>query len=473
MKADPRPNIIFIFTDQQSASMMSCAGNSYVNTPAMDSLAASGMRFERAYCTNPVCVPSRFSLMTGRMPSVIGVRSNDHGHVDAVPEHITKQGLGWLFRRAGYDVAYGGKVHLPKRNAPRCRLPVAERPAMTPEDLGFDYLTRDERDKLAEVCAEYVVQDRHRPFLLVVSFINPHDICYMAIRDSAETESERRLLARGKVEIDTLDEALQLPAGASREAFFEQHCPPLPPNFEPQDDEPEAIRALLAQRPFRQKARESWTDERWRLHRWAYARLTEMVDAQIARICDAVRESGKEKDTVIIFSSDHGDMDSAHRMEHKTALYEEACRVPLIISQPGMTSPPVAVRLVGGNAERSAGAVDRTHLVSNGLDLFPTLCDYAGIVVPEELAGLSLRRLAEGHRPASWRDSLPVESEIGRMIVTERYKYVLYDEGEGREQLMDLWEDLGEMRNAAQDAEKAEVLRNLRRLFEKTFGCSI
>ena len=68
-----RPNILFITTDQQSSTMMSCAGNEYLQTPAMDRLAREGVRFERAYCTNPVCLPSRFSWFTGRMPSELDI----------------------------------------------------------------------------------------------------------------------------------------------------------------------------------------------------------------------------------------------------------------------------------------------------------------------------------------------------------------------------------------------------------------
>ncbi len=171
----------------------------------------------------------------------------------------------------------------------------------------------------------------------------------------------------------------------------------------------------------------------------------------IAKICNAVRASGKEENTVIIFTSDHGDMDSAHRMEHKTVFYEEACHVPLIVSQPG-TIP--------------SGAVNDTSLVSNGLDLVPTLCDYAGIEIPEELSGLSFRSLAEGKELLSRRNFLPLESELGRMIVTERYKYMLYDEGENREQFIDLWKDPGELRNAAKDSMKDSVLRRHRKTFE-------
>lgn len=438
MTAHKRPNILFIFTDQQNARMMSCAGNRYLHTPAMDSLTAQGVRFERAYCANPVCTPSRFSLMTGRMPSEIGLRNNDHRHIDAIPEQILGQGLGWLLRRAGYETAYGGKVHLPK---------------MTPEDLGFDIISDDERDDLADACAQFISQKRDRPSFLVASFINPHDICYMAIRDFAETDHEQRLLQTSPAEIAALDAALQWPAGISEDTFFADHCPPLPGNFEIQIDEPEAIGRMQARSPFKRKAREQYDERRWRLHRWAYCRLTERVDAQIGRLLSALRASGQAENTMVVFTSDHGDMDAAHRMEHKTAFYEEAARVPLIIAWPGVTP---------------AGAVD-AHLVSNGLDLLPTFCDFGGAETPKDIAGLSLRPLAEGKFPPAWRTALPVESEMGRMIVTERYKYMLHDEGLHREQLIDLVADPGETRNAAADPEQRDRLQSLRRHFAESF----
>lgn len=439
MTAQTQPNILFIFTDQQNARMMSCAGNRYLHTPAMDSLAAQGVRFERTYCTNPVCTPSRFSLMTGRMPSEIGLRNNDHRHIDAIPEHILGQGLGWLLRRAGYETAYGGKVHLPK---------------MTPADLGFEIISDDERDGLADACAHFIAQERDRPFFLVASFINPHDICYMAIRDFAETEHERRLLQTSPAEIAALDAALGRPADVSEDAFFADHCPPLPDNFEIQIDEPEAIGHMQARSPFKRKAREQYDERRWRLHRWAYCRLTEMVDRQIGRVLSTLRASGQAENTLVVFTSDHGDMDAAHRMEHKTAFYDEATRVPLIIAWPGVTP---------------AGVVD-AHLVSNGRDLLPTLCDFGGAELPGDVAGLSLRPLAEGATPASWRTALPVESEMGRMIVTERYKYMLHDEGLHREQLIDLVADPGETRNAAADPAQRDRLRALRRRFAESFA---
>ncbi len=434
----PRPNILLILADQQSASMMSCAGNRYLETPAMDAIAAGGVRFERAYCSNPVCVPSRFSIVTGRMPGGIRLRFNDCKNVDSIPDHVRETGLGWLLREAGYETAYGGKQHFPLMNA---------------EDLGFEVISRDERDLLPDHCAQFLDRDRDRPFFLAASFVNPHDVCYMAIRDFAGDAQAEKLLSGSETELRELDAALALPEGVGREDFFANVCPPLPPNFEPQEDEPEAVAAMQAERPFKREARAQWSEERWRMHRWAYARLTERVDGQIARLLAALRERGLEENTVVIFTSDHGDMDSAHRMEHKTVLYEEACRVPLLVSAPGAARP---------------GGVE-SRLVSNGLDIVPTICDYAGAELPGDLRGSSLRPLVEGRDASGWREWLPVESDMGATVVTPNVKYVLYDDGASREQLFDLATDPGEMRNAAGDPEKARTLERMRGLFAEAF----
>ena len=211
----------------------------------------------------------------------------------------------------------------------------------------------------------------------------------------------------------------------------------------------------MDQRPFRRSARENYSEERWRLHRWAYCRLTETADRQIGTILDALRESGKEEDTIIVFSSDHGDMDSSHKLEHKDALYEESCRIPLIISQKGS--------MIGGR-------VDTAHLVSNGLDLIPTLCDYAGIRHPEhDLEGSSLKPIADGAEHTEWRDTLKVESEFGRGIITGNFKYNVYFEGCRNEQLYDLSERPAEMRNAKYDADKQEIIGGMREKFRKYF----
>ncbi|MHC4177113.1 MAG: sulfatase/phosphatase domain-containing protein, partial [Planctomycetota bacterium] len=229
-------------------------------------------------------------------------------------------------------------------------------------------------------------------------------------------------------------------------------------NFEVPALEPECItEEYVRARTFRHYARTQWTAERWRQHRWAYCRLTEMVDAQIGEVLDALRRGGLQRRTVVVFTSDHGDLDAAHRLEHKSILYEEAARVPLIVSRPGATK---------------SGLVDAEHPVSVGLDLIPTLCDYAGVDPPPDLRGRSIRPLAEGRKLPDWRDQVVVESKAGRMVRTARFKYVLYQSGNHREQLVDLTADPGEMVNLAEDPKYRGVLedhrRRLRRWVEQT-----
>jgi arylsulfatase A-like enzyme len=434
-----RPNILFIMTDQQSASMMSCTGNPWLRTPAMDRLAASGTRFERAYAANPVCLPNRFSLQTGLMPSTIGVRQNTDSASATVSDVMVQQSLGRLLQQAGYETAYGGKVHLPKK--------------MSVEDIGYRYLTRDEREPLAEACAEFIKGPHQKPFFLFASFINPHDICQLALNAYARSLGQT---GKTKGAAQSCEELLdQARNSGDVGGFVKSHCPPLPANFEVPVEEPECITThYLQAREFRNYVRRNWSDDEWRLHRWVFCRLTERVDGEIGQLLDALKEAGLEDNTLVVFTSDHGDMDAAHRMEHKSVLYEEAIRIPFMMSHPGKIP---------------AGRVDETHLVSNGLDLLPTLCAYAGVTVPAGRFGLDLRPVAE-QRSAAWRDSLVVESQNGRMVCTDRFKYCLYDDGKNREQFIDRQTDPGEMINLAGRPEYAAELNRHRRLLREWIG---
>ncbi len=438
-----RPNIIYICVDQQHAGMMSCAGNKWLKTPAMDYIAQNGIRFTRAYTANPVCSPARVSLMTGRFAGAFldkegnQVRENAGSMViPTISEEIRNTTISAFLLKANYELVYGGKRDLPT--------------PLDPTTLGFTDLGGDGREKLAEEAAKYIGLKHPNPYFMMVSLINPHDICYMAIRDFANTELEKRIIKNGAVPCNTLDKALQMPAGVSETDFFEKYCPTLPLNYEPQKDEPEAIKSLIERRNFRKDARDKYTDKQWRLHRWAYCRLTELVDRQVQTILDAVKNSGQEENTLIIFSSDHGDMDAAHRMEHKTALYEESANVPFMAMWKG---------------HFAAGQVDGNHLVSNGLDLLPTVCDYAGIEGVADPRGRSLRPLFEGKKIV-WRKTLGVETEIGRMIVDdEKFKYIKYDVAGTEEQLFDLNQTPLEMIPVTNDPKNKEKLAHMQKIF--------
>ena len=432
--AKRKPNILFIMTDQQHAGMMSCTGNKWLKTPALDSLAASGVRFERAYACNPVCVPSRFSLQTGLMPSAIGMGKNEDSGRSKVTDAMVTQSIGPLLSAAGYEAVYGGKVHMPKQ-------------MNNVKNMAYRNLTGNPRRGLADACAEFIKGPHAKPFFMFASFMNPHDICYMAINDHARSRGGS---ARGNLDSKICEGLLKKPRSGDVDAFVKTNCPPLPVNHNVPANEPEAITTRYTNaRTFRAYARKKWTESKWRLHRWTYCRLTEMVDAHIGVVLDALKKSGLEDNTVVIFTSDHGDMDSAHKLEHKSILYEEAARIPFLMSHKNHIPK---------------GAVDDMHLVSNGLDLICTLCDYAGIEAPRGLSGASLRPLAEGKKVSAWRESVVVESQNGRMLRTDRYKYCIYDSGANREQLIDLKNDPGEMKNLAGDAAFKTVLDKHRKL---------
>jgi choline-sulfatase len=317
--------------------------------------------------------------------------------------------------------------------------------------LGFNDFCDDERGELAKEAAKIIMADHNKPWFMVVSLINPHDICYMAIREFADSESTARLLENGKTELAVLDSAMKIPEGVSLEQFYKSYCPPVPVNYEPQFEEPEAIASLIDRRPFRRNARDNFTDEQWRYHRWAYCRLTEFVDQKVKVILDALKESGQEENTLVIFSSDHGDMDASHRMEHKTTLYEESANIPFMAMWKGHIP---------------AGVVDNKHLVSNGLDFLPTVCDYAGIKGEADSRGRSLRPLFEGEK-VEWRETLGVESEIGRMVVDkDGFKYIRYDAVGIEEQLLNLIDDPYETTHFTNDSVYAAKLNELRDVFE-------
>lgn len=444
--------------------MLSCAGNPYVKTPNMDSLAQSGIRFERAYVANPVCSPSRMSLMTGRMPSEIGMECNEDGGKEVVvPRAMLEDSLGHTFRRAGYRTVYGGKVHLPGAEA-------GNRGRDNLDAFGFELLSRDQRGEMGRSCAAFLREKHERPFLMVASFINPHDICFMAISAFAKATGQdaaavQKKQARPDSPAEYLAKAMRTPEGISEDEFFRRYCPPLPANLEVPKDELSSL--AVDKREFQLWVRRKWTDRDWRLHRWAYARLTEQVDREIGVVLEALRESGRDKDTLVVLTGDHGDQDASHRLEHKEVLYEEAIRIPFIVSGKGVAK---------------AGAVDRQHLVSNGLDLIPTLCDFAGIPKPPSLHGYSVRPLAEGRGVTQWRDCLVVENHLGRLVHGGEWKYLAGRDakhgdacgicpgriknwdGKVREMLIDLKTDPGEMVNLAGERRHELRLREGRRL---------
>ncbi len=423
-----QPNILFIITDQQTASAMSCANNPWLKTPSIDRLANHGVRFTRAYCSQPLCGPSRSAILTGMYPHQLNASIN-------LPE---KQGfwsrdikiLGTYMKEAGYETGYVGKWHLPI-------------PAEDKEHHGFDYITNTKRRDWQDAsipadCGDFLKKEHENPFFLVASFINPHDICEWA---------------RGqKLRMDEINNAPE-----------PEDCPPLPDNLEIPENEPVFLREMHLKSP-RQYPTVGWEDQRWRQYKWAYYRLVEQVDKYIGRVLESLERHGHLENTVIIFTSDHGDGVGAHRLNQKQALYEEASNIPLIISH-----------LTKGKKK-----TDTQTLVNIGMDLLPTFCDYAGLDKASVLKGRSLKLMVDGQ--AKTGRLIFLETEFaegsksfgisGRAVLDDRYKYIIYSEGHKRDQLFDLKNDPGEMNDLSENenykAIKARFIQALKKWQKET-----
>jgi choline-sulfatase len=422
--SDKKPNILLIMTDQQSADAMSCRmGNRFISTPAMDSLAGRGVSFTRAYSPNPLCVPARTSIFSGQYPHVTGVQTNTDINKAVSAEHPC---LGTYFRGAGYDTGYLGNWHMPWR-------------AKEKSLHGFEYTDAIKNNgtdmDIPSRAVAFIQQRREKPFLLVTSFVNPHNICEWA---------------RGE----------ELKDGAIGDPPPIDQCPPAVENLAPMEDETDTM--LLMRRSFQANPLfpvGNFDEEKWRQYRWAYFRMIEKVDAYIKTILDALHASGQLENTVVVFTTDHGDMQGAHGWNQKTVFYDGSSRVPLMISLPGMES--------GRTCDR---------LVNTGIDLLPTLCSLAGIRIPDRLPGMNLKPSVERNDALDPRTYVVVENKMiqgspidgqkpepaGRMVRSKKFKYCVYDIGNHRESLIDMESDPGEMINLAEKKEYRQELERHR-----------
>lgn len=417
-----KPNILVIMTDQQRIDDMSCAGNQWIKTPALDALAARGTRFTHSYCVSPLCVPSRASLATSRMPYEVMKDENRFTHI---PEHMPSTGP--LFREAGYRTAWTGKWHVrttfPKPEAEGGDLPgfeILKSAALPAEARGLNEPKEGGGAALdagfADAAISFLHEKQTQPFLLVVSLLNPHDVCSIV--------SEKKLAA------------LAAPGT----------LPPLPENLS-------APNTVITPGEGKHAPRgriDDWKDISVQRYLYQYYRYTETSDHLIGKVLEALKESGLEQNTVVIFTSDHGEMGGAHHIVLKTVPYEEAMAVPFLIAGPGIPG----------------GAVDQTHFVS-GLDLLPTLCDLAGITAPSSLCGLSIKPILQ-NASAPWRDAVfaMVDDNEQRLVRTERYKYILLARPKDKEVLFDMQNDPGETKNLAGNPEYTEIITRHRTLLE-------
>ena len=461
-------NVLFIWTDQQRPDTIGAYGNAKIQTPHVDRLAASGTLFEQAYCTQPVCSPSRASVLTGLYPHTHRVPQNN------IPLPADVQTIAELLRPHNYYSGYVGKWHLGNELG---------RPALNTH--GFDHWVSTEdtytRDRAVEGYSDY-----HH--FLVERGYEPSDDA----RDGAKVFSrptEARLLEEvGKPAFQAAACAQFLEARAAERArpfllmvnFLEPH----PPYFGPYDSLYDPVDMTLPESWYREmeptvperyrRRREGYTreapvatnDERgWKELKARYWGSCTLVDKYVGQILDRLETLGLAEDTVVVYSTDHGDMMGEHRLLQKSVQYEGATHVPLIVRAPGIaprriTTPfsqvhlvPTLLDLLGREMPPDVQGTSLVPLLANG----DTAPDEAEVVI--EWNGLE-RQISGGGEPG---DARGVEAQLRsvdvRTIRRGRWKLNVHLTREL--ELYDLENDPGELHNASHDAGNARVIRDL------------
>ncbi len=352
-----KPNVIFVFADQLRACSVGCYGDKQAKTPNLDRLASRGVRFTNAISTWPVCSPFRAMLMTGRYPMSNGVVYNDFPIWDGLPY------IGTAFKSQGYATGYIGKWHLQGKTEGKGGVPPERR-------LGFDYWVPVSGQILSEgpdgkqiwrpdvqtdKAIEYIKANKDRPFCLFLSWNPPHDPYiapdkYMAMFPPEKMELRPNTAEKELVRIE-----------------LERH--PIPAS-----DPEAAIKRAKWRRIID-------SDDGIRRNMQGYYAATHGLDVCMGRIMKALDEAGITDDTILVFSSDHGDMLGSHRMSHKQEPFEESIRIPFILSYPRRVPKGIT-----------------TDALLSPMDIMPTLLSLAGLPIPEGVQGISYADAALGKR---------------------------------------------------------------------------
>ncbi|HOW70932.1 MAG TPA: sulfatase [Phycisphaerae bacterium] len=440
----PKPNLIFVLADQLRYQSCSFAGDSRARTPNIDRLASQSVVFRNAISGHPVCAPYRASLFTGKYTTSTGMVINE---LRMNPNH---ECLAHVLTRHGYDTAYIGKWHLWANELGNHYEPKNSFTPPGPYRLGFDGF--------------WAAYNFHHEYYKAYYHTNsPEKIPVKGYEPDFQTE-----MAAGLVDRFARSEkpfALFLSVGTPHDPWAPDNVPPeyyamfadegdtprfaLPPNYKPEND------------PYADDwGRYKGPDERRRIPAMmrGYYAMTANLDWNLGRLLKAIDDAGIRDNTILVFTSDHGEMMGAQGRRAKNIFYEEAIRVPFLVRWPGKTP-----------AGQSSDACLNTP------DIMPTLLAMAGLPIPAKVEGTDLSPCAFG-RPgpepeaaflqntgacAIWQDGYE-----WRALRDKRYTYAIYRK-DRKELLFDHVADPHQLRNLVTDAEQAPTLDRFRTLLKK------
>lgn len=433
-----KPNVLFLIADDLNTAL-SGFGHKQCKTPNLDRLAQRGVMFENMHCQYPVCGASRASIMSGLYPYSNLTLGNAGTLRGSMPDVVT---LSQTFRNNGYYAGRISKIYhmripfeiidgtaesddpfswdeainikAPEQNAP------GELTNWSPKDKGSQTFAgvvasggdSDHADGMAaDRAIEILDQVKDKPFFLAVGFVRPH-----------------------------------VPLVAPKK-YFDQYnrnameAPVVPEND--LDDVPEIIRDYK-----RNSTTYGVTPELHKGLLQAYYASVSYMDAQVGRVLDALNEKGLADNTIVVFTSDHGYLLGHHHKYQKQHLFEEATRVPFIISVPWLKD------------QHGRGTTRITELV----DLYPTLAELAGLPAPDTLQGTSLKPLLADTESPSWKkeQAFTISRSGGESIRTTDWRFTQWGFGENGSELYDLKNDPVEFTNQAGNPEYASVVKMLR-----------
>ena len=397
-------NVILLMSDEHNPRILGCYGDPLVKTPTLDALAAKGVRFTSAYCQNPICVPSRVSLVSGRMPCHLETFGNT---ANQKYKDITT--LADVFVKAGYQAVWFGKTHWgdprfmdggggnKNRAAARLeqdesfgRLPQESQISRWPVEKNPEHLTADQ-------AITFLDQNKNRKFFLGVSFVKPHF--------PFTIQQKYYDLYRDKVSPPRAGENLikELPTVSKNERAKYKHA-------------------------------EATKEEVMRTKALYYGMVT-YVDEEFGRILKKLDDLGLRDNTIILYTADHGEMLGDRGIWYKNSFYDGSASIPFIWSFPKALPQGKVVSMPAMN-----------------MDIFPTLCDLCGLPQPPGLEGTSLAPVMKGADDGKDRYALSENyrgGAAGRMIRSAKWKYFFYTNGE--EYLYDMEADPGEENNLIKD----------------------
>jgi arylsulfatase A-like enzyme len=477
-KIPEKPNILFIMSDDHAYQAISAYGHALNNTPNIDRIAASGLQFNQAFCTNSISAPCRAVVLTGKFSHLNGLRDNSD-HFDGSQMTLPK-----MLRPAGYQSALIGKWHL--KTDPVgfdfWRILIDQGPYYNP-DMKDSTGTHRYEGYTTSIIGDQAIEwldkrDPSKPFLLMVHNKAPHrhwcpepkyfgkfaDVKLpvpdnyfddYANRGRAAAEQEMSVIEDMTLHYDLKVFPREGDSLKGPDPYWDSELRRMSPE---QRAAWEAYYKPMSER-FYQANLSGKELALWKLQRYLedYLAVIQSVDDQVGRLLDYLKENGLDKNTLVVYTSDQGFYLGEHGWFDKRFMYEESLRTPFLMSWPGVITP------------------GKTDAMIQHVDLAPTLLELAGLQPFDSLQGMSMKPLfniaADGASAPDWRKSIyyhyyeypgvhAVKRHYG--IRTDRYKLIHFYNDVDEWELYDLKKDPAEMNNLIADPSYAEIIDSLK-----------